>query len=162
MQLRSVIYALGIMILLVTAAMIPCALLDIADGHGMGHVFPVSAAISTVIGSLFWVMARSGDMNIGQREAFLLTVSIWVVINAVGALPSLVSRYSVTASFFESVSGMTTTGATVFSGLENMPRVLLLWRSILHWIGGVGIIVTAVAILPQLRVGGMQLFNLES
>ena len=57
---------------------------------------------------------------------------------------------------------MTTTGATVFSGLENMPRGLLLWRSILHWIGGVGIIVTAVAILPQLRVGGMQLFNLES
>jgi trk system potassium uptake protein len=162
MQLRSVIYALGIMILLVTAAMIPCALIDIADGNGMAYVFPVAASISTVIGSLFWVMARSGDMNIGQREAFLLTVSIWVVINAVGALPFLVSGYSVTDSFFESVSGMSTTGATVFVGLENMPRGLLLWRSILHWIGGVGIIVTAVAILPQLRVGGMQLFNLES
>ena len=162
MQLRSVIYALGIMILLVTAAMIPCALIDIADGDGMAYVFPVAASISTVIGSLFWVMARSGDLSIGQREAFLLTVSIWVVINAVGALPFLVSGYSVTDSFFESVSGMTTTGATVFTGLENMPRGLLLWRSILHWIGGVGIIVTAVAILPQLRVGGMQLFNLES
>lgn len=162
MQLRSVIYALGIMILLVTAAMIPCALIDIADGNGMAYVFPVAASISMVIGSLFWVMARSGDMNIGQREAFLLTVSIWVVINAVGALPFLVSGYSVTDSFFESVSGMSTTGATVFVGLENMPRGLLLWRSILHWIGGVGIIVTAVAILPQLRVGGMQLFNLES
>jgi len=162
MQLRPVIYALGIMILLVTAAMIPCALIDIADGNGMEHVFLVSGAITAMIGSLFWILARDEELNIGQREAFLLTVSIWVVINAVGALPFLVTGYSVTDSFFESVSGMTTTGATVFVGLDDMPRGLLLWRSILHWIGGVGIIVTAVAVLPQLRVGGMQLFNLES
>lgn len=162
MQLRSVIYALGIMMLLVTAAMIPCALIDIADGSDRAFVFPAAATISTLVGSLFWVLARGGTTQIGQREAFLLTVSIWVVINLVGALPFLISGYSVTDSIFESVSGMTTTGATVFSGLENLPRGLLLWRSILHWIGGVGIIVTAVAILPQLRVGGMQLFNLES
>lgn len=162
MQLRPVIYALGMMILLVTAAMVPCALIDIADGTGKQHVFVISGAISLLVGSLFWIMARSRDLNIGQREAFLLTVSIWVVINAVGALPFLVSGYSITNAFFESVSGMTTTGATVLVGLDTMPRGLLLWRSILHWIGGVGIIVTAVAILPQLRVGGMQLFNLES
>src|SRR3990167_3676995 len=162
MQLRPVIYALGMMILLVTAAMVPCALIDIADGTDKQHVFVMSGAISLLVGSLLWVMARSKDLHIGQREAFLLTVSIWVVINAVGALPFLVSGYSITDAFFESVSGMTTTGATVLSGLDTMPRGLLLWRSILHWIGGVGIIVTAVAILPQLRVGGMQLFNLES
>jgi len=162
MQLRPVIYALGIMILLVTAAMIPCALIDIADGNGMEHVFLVSGAITAMIGGLFWILARGDELNIGQREAFLLTVSIWVVINAVGALPFIVTGYSLTDSFFESVSGMTTTGATVFAGLDDMPRGLLLWRSILHWIGGVGIIVTAVAVLPQLRVGGMQLFNLES
>ena len=162
MQLRPVIYALGIMILLVTAAMIPCALIDIVDGNGMEHVFLVSGAITAMIGSLFWILARDEELNIGQREAFLLTVSIWVVINAVGALPFIVTGYSVTDSFFESVSGMTTTGATVLVGLDDMPRGLLLWRSILHWIGGVGIIVTAVAVLPQLRVGGMQLFNLES
>lgn len=162
MQLRPVIYALGIMILLVTAAMIPCALIDIADGNGMEHVFLVSGAITAMIGSLFWILARGDELNIGQREAFLLTVSIWIVINAVGALPFLVTGYSVTDSVFESVSGMTTTGATVLVGLDDMSRGLLLWRSILHWIGGVGIIVTAVAVLPQLRVGGMQLFNLES
>lgn len=162
MQLRPVIYALGIMILLVTAAMIPCALIDIADGNGMEHVFLVSGAITGMIGSLFWILARGDELNIGQREAFLLTVSIWIVINAVGALPFLVTGYSVTDSVFESVSGMTTTGATVLVGLDDMSRGLLLWRSILHWIGGVGIIVTAVAVLPQLRVGGMQLFNLES
>jgi trk system potassium uptake protein TrkH len=162
MQLRPVIYALGIMILLVTAAMIPCALIDIADGNGLEHVFLISGAITAMIGSLFWILARDQELNIGQREAFLLTVSIWVVINAVGALPFIVTGYSVTDSFFESVSGMTTTGATVFVGLDDMSRGLLLWRSILHWIGGVGIIVTAVAVLPQLRVGGMQLFNLES
>lgn len=162
MQLRPVIYALGMMILLVTAAMIPCALIDIADGTDRQHVFLISGGISFLVGSLLWVMARGNDLHIGQREAFLLTFSIWVVINAVGALPFLVSGYSITDSFFESVSGMTTTGATVLVGLEHLPRGLLLWRSILHWIGGVGIIVTAVAVLPQLRVGGMQLFNLES
>lgn len=162
MQLRPVIYALGIMILLVTAAMIPCALIDIADGNGMEHVFLVSGAITAMIGSLFWILARGDELNIGQREAFLLTVSIWIVINAVGALPFLVTGYSVTDSVFESVSGMSTTGATVLVGLDEMSRGLLLWRSILHWMGGVGIIVTAVAVLPQLRVGGMQLFNLES
>ncbi|MFN3911275.1 TrkH family potassium uptake protein [Hyphomonas sp.] len=162
MQLRPVIYALGMMILLVTAAMVPCALIDIADATDQQHVFVTSGAISLLVGSLLFVLARSKDLHIGQREAFLLTVSIWVVINAVGALPFLVSGYSITDSFFESVSGMTTTGATILTGLDSMPRGLLLWRSILHWIGGVGIIVTAVAILPQLRVGGMQLFNLES
>jgi trk system potassium uptake protein TrkH len=137
MQLRPVIYALGMMILLVTAAMIPCALIDIADGTDKQHVFVMSGAISFLVGSLLWVMARSDDLNIGQREAFLLTVSIWVVINAVGALPFLVSGYSITDAFFESVSGMTTTGATVLVGLDTMPRGLLLWRSILHWIGGI-------------------------
>ncbi|MGA1342317.1 MAG: TrkH family potassium uptake protein [Hyphomonas sp.] len=162
MQLRPVIYALGIMILLITAAMIPCALIDLADGNGKEHVFVISGAITAMIGSLLWILARDDDLHIGQREAFLLTVSIWVVINAVGALPFIVTGYSVTDAFFESVSGLTTTGATVFVGLDDMSRGLLLWRSILHWIGGVGIIVTAVAVLPQLRVGGMQLFNLES
>lgn len=162
MQLRPVIYAIGIMVLLVTAAMLPCALLDIATGSESAFVFPVSMAISGTVGVIFWVMARGTDLRIGQREGFLLTVGVWVALNTVGALPFIASGTPVTDAVFESVSGMTTTGATIFSGLDTMPPGLLLWRSILQWIGGVGIIVTAVAILPQLRVGGMQLFNLES
>ncbi len=162
MQLRPVILAIGIMTVLLAAAMLPCALIDLADGNERAHVFVVSASLSGLMGGLFWVLARGGELRMGQREAFLLTVIVWVFLPAISAIPFLVSGHSVTDSWFESVSGITTTGATVFTGLDDMPRGLLLWRSILQWIGGIGIIVTAVAILPQLRVGGMQLFQLES
>ena len=162
MQLRPVILALGIMIVLLAGAMIPCALIDLADGHPEAHVFALSSFGSLLVGGLMWVLAREGDQRIGQRETFLLTVSVWVFLPAVAALPFLFSGISVTDAVFESVSGLTTTGATVLSGLEDRPRGFLLWRGILQWIGGIGIVVTAVAILPQLRVGGMQLFQIES
>jgi trk system potassium uptake protein len=162
MQLRPVILAIGIMTVLLSAAMLPCALIDLADRDAQAHVFVASASISGLLGGLLWVLARGGDMRMGQREAFLLTVVVWVFLPAIAAIPFVISGHSVTDAIFESISGITTTGATVFTGLDDMPRGFLLWRSILQWIGGVGIIVTAVAILPQLRVGGMQLFQLES
>ncbi len=162
MQLRPVILALGIMIVLLAGAMIPCALIDLADGHPEAHVFALSSFASLLVGGLMWVLAREGDQRIGQRETFLLTVSVWVFLPAAAALPFLFSGISVTDAMFESVSGLTTTGATVLSGLDDRPRGFLLWRGILQWIGGIGIVVTAVAILPQLRVGGMQLFQMES
>lgn len=162
MQLRPVLLALGIMTVLLAGAMVPCALLDLADGSDEAHVFWFSSFASGLVGCLLWVLARGGDTRIGQRETFLLTVSVWMLVPAVAAVPFLVSGVSFTDSIFEAVSGLTTTGATVLSGLDTMPRGLLLWRGILQWIGGIGIVVTAVAILPQLRVGGMQLFQLES
>lgn len=162
MQLRPVILALGLLTVLLAVAMLPCALIDLADRHEQAHVFVAASSISALLGGLCWVLARGGEMRMGQREAFLLTVIVWVFLPAIAAVPFVVSGHSITDSVFESVSGVTTTGATVFTGLDTMPRGLLLWRSILQWIGGIGIIVTAVAILPQLRVGGMQLFSLES
>lgn len=162
MQLRPVILALGIMIVLLAGAMIPCALIDLADGHPESHVFALSSFGSLLVGGLMWVLARDGDQRIGQRETFLLTVSVWVFLPVVAAVPFLFSGIAFTDSVFEAVSGLTTTGATVLSGLEDRPRGFLLWRGILQWIGGIGIVVTAVAILPQLRVGGMQLFQIES
>ena len=162
MQLRPIILAIGIMTILLGAAMIPCALMDLADGRPEAHVFAVSAFGSMFIGTCLWVLARGGDQRTGQREAFLLTVLVWVFLPAVAAIPFLASGMSLTDAFFECISGLTTTGATVLTGLDDMPRGLLLWRAILQWFGGIGIIVTAIAILPQLRVGGMQLFELES
>jgi len=137
-------------------------LIDLADGHPESHVFALSSFGSLLVGGLMWVLARDGDQRIGQRETFLLTVSVWVFLPAVAAVPFLFSGIGFTDSVFEAVSGLTTTGATVLSGLEDRPRGFLLWRGILQWIGGIGIVVTAVAILPQLRVGGMQLFQMES
>lgn len=162
MQLRSVFLAIGIMTVLLGMAMIPCALIDMADGRQETYVFEVSSFGSILIGSCIWVLSRGDVERTGQREGFLLTVLVWVFLPMIAAIPFLALGMSFTDALFESISGLTTTGATVMTGLDNMPRGILLWRAILQWIGGIGIIVTAIAILPQLRVGGMQLFELES
>jgi trk system potassium uptake protein len=97
------------------------------------------------------------------RQMFLITTGAWLLISVTGAIPLLlISHISVTDAIFESVSGLTTTGSTVFTGLDDMPHDLLVWRSMLQWIGGLGVIGMAVAILPFLKVGGMRLFQTES
>lgn len=162
MQLRVVILALGIMTALLGAAMIPCWLLDVADGREEWPVFAASATVLLLFGGGLVIMAGHRDERAGAREAFLLTVLVWVVLPAMAAIPFMGIGMSVTDAMFESISGLTTTGSTVMTGLDNQPRGILLWRAILQWFGGIGIIVTAIAILPVLRVGGMQLFQLES
>ena len=137
------------MTVLLGAAMIPCALIDSADGRAETYVFEVSAFGSILIGSCMWVLSRGDIERTGQREGFLLTVLVWVFLPMIASIPFLASGMTVTDSLFETVSGLTTTGATVLTGLDSMPRGLLLWRAILQWIGGIGIIVTAIAILPQ-------------
>ena len=146
MQLRPIFLAIGIMTVLLGLAMIPCALMDYADGRAETFVFEVSAFGSILIGACMWVLSRGDVERTGQREGFLLTVLVWVFLPMIAAIPFLASGMTVTDSLFETISGLTTTGATVLTGLDDMPRGLLLWR----------------AILPQLRVGGMQLFELES
>lgn len=162
MQIRPILLAVGIMTLLLGLAMLPSALIDIADGGEDWAVFTLSAFGSVFIGTCLALMAGGDQPPSGPKEAFLLTVLVWVMLPFIGAIPFLFAGNSLTDSVFESVSGLTTTGSTVFSGLDAMPRGILLWRSILQWIGGIGIIVTAIAILPMLRVGGMQLFEIES
>jgi len=162
MQLRPLLLAIGIMTVLLGVAMLPCALIDLADRRPEAHVFSVSAFGAVFIGTCLWVLSRGQADRMGQREGFLLTVLVWTILPVIAAIPFLASGMSFTDAMFESVSGLTTTGATVMTGLDAMPRGLLLWRSIIQWFGGIGIIVTAIAILPQLRVGGMQLFQLEN
>lgn len=162
MQLRTVIFALGTMTTLLGVAMIPCWLLDLADQRTEWPVFAASATMLILFGGGLTVLAGRPSGRTGSREAFLLTVLVWVVLPALAAIPFMGVGMSVTDSMFESVSGLTTTGSTVIDDLDSQPRGLLLWRAILQWFGGIGIIVTAIAILPALRVGGMQLFQLES
>lgn len=162
MQIRPVLLAVGIMTLLLGFAMIPSALLDIADGRENWGVFTISAFGSIFIGGCMALLAGREEASSGPREAFFLTVMVWVVLPAIAAIPFLFAGHTLSDSVFESVSGLTTTGSTAFTGLDDMPRGILLWRAFLQWIGGIGIIVTAIAILPMLRVGGMQLFQIES
>jgi trk system potassium uptake protein TrkH len=145
MQLRVVILALGIMTALLGAAMIPCWLLDLADNRQEWPVFAASATVLLLFGGGLVVLSGGRPERTGAREAFLLTVLVWVVLPALAAIPFIGVGMSFTDAMFESISGLTTTGSTVITGLEDQPRGLLLWRAILQWFGGIGIIVTAIA-----------------
>lgn len=132
-----------------------------ASGFFVGGV--ISVFIGGGMAGAVWHTAR-GARDVDSRSAFLLTAGSWLATPIVAALPLYFSELnlSLTDSIFETVSGLTTTGSTVLTGLDSMDPTLLLWRSMLQWIGGVGIILMAIIILPFLRVGGMQLFELES
>ena len=128
------------------------------------QAFVASALICFGVGFLCFMVTGRERRGLKQREMFLLTVSTWVIIPFFSSLPLLFSDLglSVTDAFFESISGITTTGSTILTGLDDMPADILLWRSLMQWMGGIGIIGMAVAILPFLRIGGMRLFATES
>ena len=152
------------MSLLAVAMGLP-AIADLATGNPDWQVFAGSAAVSLFVGVSLMLTTRSTSMtNLNLRQAFLLTTMSWVAVAAVGALPFAFSELeiSVADAFFESMSGITTTGSTIIVGLDNAPPGILLWRALLQWLGGVGIIVMAMAMLPILSVGGMQLFRTEA
>ncbi len=124
-----------------------------------------SASIVTIIfGTLFFLSNLDHDKKLNLQQAFLLTTLSWLSIAIFGSLPFILSLedFSFTNAFFESMSGITTTGSTIISNLENMPKGILLWRAILQWLGGIGIIVMAITLMPIMNVGGMQLFKISN
>jgi trk system potassium uptake protein TrkH len=161
---RPILFILGILIAAIGLAMVFSALADYAAGQRDWVVFATSSALSVFLGNLLVFMSMGPTIKISLRQGFLLTVLSWIALSAVGAMPLVFSELglSYTDAFFETISGLTTTGSTVLAGLDHMPPGILLWRAMLQWIGGVGIIVMAIAMLPFLRVGGMQLFRMES
>ena len=163
-EFRPVIFILGVLLSILAVAMIIPAVIDAMVGHPDWQVFAAAAAATLFIGVAMILTTRSGGFAISLREAFLLTNLAWLIIAVFGALPFAFSELglSVTDALFESMSGITTTGATVIVGLDTAPPGILLWRAILQWLGGIGIIVMAISILPILRVGGMQLFRVEA
>ena len=125
----------------------------------------VGASIVTIIfGSLFFLSNLDHDKKLNLQQAFLLTALSWLSIAIFGSLPFVFSnaQFSFTNAFFESMSGITTTGSTIISNLEIMPKGILFWRAILQWLGGIGIIVMAITLMPIMNVGGMQLFKISS
>jgi trk system potassium uptake protein TrkH len=162
---RSVLYALGSFLSGIAALMLLPALADYAVGHRNWTGFIAGAAVSGGAGGAMILAFRTGRRPvIGRREGFLLTGLTWIFICAFSALPFTMSdaRLSFTDAYFETMSGLTTTGSTVMTGLDAQSHGILLWRAMIQWIGGIGIIVLAVMMLPYLGVGGMQLFRAES
>ncbi|MEO0484591.1 MAG: TrkH family potassium uptake protein [Pseudomonadota bacterium] len=161
---RPVSYVIALLVAVLGVTMLIPAAVDEFYGNGHAGVFLQSAAITFLVG-LFVAMATH-NVNRGAlslQETFLLTTGVWVALPVFGAIPFVIGATgaSVTDGFFEAMSGLTTTGATAFGGLDALPEGLLVWRAILQWLGGVGIIVVAMVFLPELRVGGMQIFRSE-
>jgi len=158
------VLALGWICLAVGAAQGVMTLFSFAVADGMGDVFASTAAITVVFGGACVLTTSGRHFELRFRDAVLLTVVSWFVVPAFAGLPLLAEPIdlSVVDAYFESVSGMTTTGSTLLTGLDALPPSVLLWRSTAQWIGGIGIIGLAIVILPFLKVGGMQLFRLES
>jgi len=161
---RTVLFALGAMLSALSLAMLAPALVDLGHEGESAHAFFGSAMLGLAAGGIMTLLGRSDEHRLTARGAIILTSGAWAVLAFAAALPLQLAGLGIswTDAIFETTSGLTTTGATVLTGLDDLPRGLLLWRSILQWIGGIGIIVTAMAIWPMLGIGGMQLFRLES
>ncbi len=164
-DLRPIGYVIGLLVAALGVTMLAPLLADVLAGNGHWPVF-VEAAIITVLtgGLLSGACANGVSAALNLRQTFLLTTLVWLLLPLFGAIPFVLgaTNASFTDAFFEAMSGLTTTGSTVFSGLEALPEGLKLWRAILQWLGGVGIIVVAMVFLPELRVGGMQIFRSEA
>ena len=161
---RPVLFILGLFVVALGVAMLLPMLVDAATGHPDWQIFALGAGVTVFVGGALILMNRSEAVTLDVRQGFLLTTCSWLVICAFAALPFTFGEVnlSFTDAFFEAMSGLTTTGSTIMVGLDAMPPGVLLWRALLQWLGGIGIIAMAVAMLPFLRVGGMQLFRMES
>ena len=163
-DLRPVGYVIGMTVAALGVAMLVPMFVDLLQGNGHSGVFLEAAIVTTLIGGLV-ALTSANSVADGMRvqQIFILTTAVWAVLPLFGAIPFIrgATGADFTDAYFEAMSGLTTTGSTVFANLDELPAGLLLWRSMLQWFGGIGIIVVAMAFLPELRVGGMQIFRSE-
>ena len=164
MIFQPVLYVIGFLLSALSIVLCIPAGVDAFYGNDQWQSFTFASLISLFFGIILILANKSDNFNISLKQAFLITTLSWVFIAFFGSFPFILSdlELSFTDAFFESMSGITTTGSTVLSGLDNLPQGILIWRSLLQWIGGIGIVVIAIAFLPILKVGGMQLFHTES
>lgn len=160
---KQIFYVLGLLLILMGMAMLIPASVDIIYNNKDWEVFVLSSAIAIFLGGLMSIPTRDVGENLNKRELLILIPLAWITMPSIATLPIYTSELglSFTDAYFESLSGMTTTGATILSNLDNAPPGILLWRSILQWMGGIGIVIMASGLLPIAQVGGMQLLQLE-
>ena len=159
---KTVFFLIGILLIVLGASMLAPYTLQILFNEG-SHSFISASFVTIFVGVLFVLANLEKEFKLNLRQTFLFSSLAWVMVAAFGSLPFLLSTqdFSFSEAFFESMSGITTTGATIISDLDNSPKSILLWRAIMQWLGGIGIVVMAITILPLLKVGGMQLFKME-
>ena len=159
---KTVFFLIGILLIVLGIFMLAPYSMQLMY-HENSHSFVSSSFITIFIGVLFILSNLDKEFRLTLRQTFLFSTLAWVMVAIFGSLPFILSpkEFSFSEAFFESMSGITTTGATIISDLDNSPKSILLWRAIMQWLGGIGIVVMAITILPLLKVGGMQLFKME-
>lgn len=164
MDIRPILLVVGMLLATLGSAMMIPAIVDLLNNSDDWQVFASSGGLTLLVGLGLFSSARGTSGGVSTRQAFVMTVVAWVAVSGFGALPFLWSGVvpSYTDAYFESLSGLTTTGATVIVGLDNAPTGILLWRGIMQWLGGLGVLVMAIAVLPMLQIGGMQIFKVEA
>jgi trk system potassium uptake protein TrkH len=166
MQISIVAKTIGLLLMVFSFAQVPPLIIDLIYAEGEYLSFVYSFALTVLGGLVLWWPFKEVKKDFRIREGVLIVVSFWIVLSLFGTLPFLItdsiSDLSFSEAFFESMSGLTTTGATVLSQLDELPKSILFYRQQLQWLGGMGIIVLAVAVLPLLGVGGMELYHAES
>lgn len=164
MDIRPILFVIGVLLSIMSISMALPMLADFYFGSDDWKVFFVCIVITAFFGGSLILSNAGQKFDMGLRQAFLLTSMSWLALVIFAALPFTLCELnmSFTDAFFEAMSGLTTTGSTVITGLDTAPAGILLWRAILQWLGGIGIIVMALSVLPFLKVGGMQLFRTES
>ena len=159
---KTVFFLIGILLIVLGVAMLAPYLLQILYSED-SHSFISASFVTIFIGILFVLANLEKEFKLNLRQTFLFSSLAWIMVATFGSLPFILStqEFSFSEAFFESMSGITTTGATIISDLDSSPKSILLWRAIMQWLGGIGIVVMAITILPLLKVGGMQLFKME-
>jgi trk system potassium uptake protein TrkH len=165
MHFAIIFRVLGLLLMLFSLTLLPPVLISIIYDDQAIRAFIFSFGITFLIGFLIWLPVYNNRQELRTRDGFLITALFWAVLGLAGSLPLILAsstQLSVVDAVFESLSGLTTTGATVIVGLDYLPESILFYRQQLQWLGGIGIIVIAVAILPMLGIGGMQLYRAET
>lgn len=165
MHLSVSLRILGLLLTLFSVTMVPPLLLAVLADDDTVSGFTYAFGITLISGLVLWLPVRGIRRDLRIRDGFLVTALFWIVLGLFGSLPFALTKslgVGVSDAIFESISGLTTTGATVLTGLDALPQSILLYRQLLQWLGGIGIIVVAVAVLPMLGVGGMQLYRAET
>ncbi|MFQ3229218.1 TrkH family potassium uptake protein [Reinekea sp.] len=165
MQFRLIIRILGLLLMVFSLTMLPSAAVSLIYDDGAHNAFVLGFLLVLSAGFVMWYPVRNRHKELRTRDGFLITVMFWVVLGVAGSVPlSLAPSFdlSYTDAFFESFSGLTTTGSTVITGIDQLPKSIQFYRQQLQWLGGMGIVVLAVAVLPMLGIGGMQLYRAET
>lgn len=165
MQFRLTLKILGLLLMVFSLSMLPSVFVSLIYDDGAHHAFILAFLLVLSAGFTMWLPVRNRDRDLRTRDGFVITVMFWLVLGVAGSVPLFLAPavdLSYTDAFFESFSGLTTTGATVITGIDDLPKSILFYRQQLQWLGGMGIIVLAVAVLPMLGIGGMQLYRAET